>query len=352
MRIGILTGGGDAPGLNAVIRACVKTLMNCGTSCRAFGFRDGFKGLVLNNYLELDETSASGILHLGGTVLGTTNRDNPFAFDFDGEKKDLSRVAVSVYNNLALDCLVVIGGDGTLRIAHELSLLGLNVIGVPKTIDNDLVLTDTTFGFISAVSVATDALDRLHTTAESHHRVSILETMGRDAGWIALYAGVAGGADVILIPEIPFNIQSINEKIMDRRKKGKKFSLIVMAEGALEDGVAEQGEKGKRGYILQEKLEKMGIETRCTVLGHLQRGGSPVSYDRIIATEYGYEAAKLAMERKYNRMISLKGNEITNVPLEKVSGLTRFVPVEHNLIAASRAIGISFGDEIKREEIK
>jgi len=347
MKVGILTGGGDAPGLNAVIRATVKTLKNTGESIEVYGFRDGFKGMVTNNYIELNEETASGILHLGGTILGTTNRDNPFAFSENGKKVDKSLVALKNYEELKLDCLVVIGGDGTLNIAHELSLLGINVIGVPKTIDNDLPLTDTTFGFMSAVTVATEALDRLHTTAESHHRVSILETMGRDAGWIALYAGVAGGADVILIPEIPYNIKSVHQKIEERRRNGKKFSLIVMAEGAMEENCEIDAKKGKRGFLLQEKLEASGIETRCTVLGHLQRGGSPLSYDRIIATEYGFEAAKLAIEKKYNRMVSLKGSEIISVPLEKVSGLTRFVPLDHNLILASRAIGISFGDEIK-----
>jgi phosphofructokinase-like protein len=346
MRVGLLTGGGDAPGLNAVIRACVKTLKNCEEDVVVYGFRDGFKGLVTKNYFELYEGSASGILHLGGTILGTTNRDNPFAFNENGIISDKSGVVLEVYKDLNLDCLVVIGGDGTLRIAHELSQLGINVIGVPKTIDNDLVLTDMTFGFMSAVAVATDALDRLHTTAESHHRVSILETMGRDAGWIALYAGVAGGADVILIPEIPYNLASICKKIENRRHQGKKFSLIIMAEGAVEQNVSQQAEKGKRGFLLQEDLEREGIETRCTVLGHLQRGGSPVSYDRIIATEYGFEAAKLVLEKDYNRMVSLKGSEIISVPLEKVSGVTKQVPLDHNLILASRSLGISFGDEV------
>jgi phosphofructokinase-like protein len=346
MRVGLLTGGGDAPGLNAVIRACVKTLKNCEEDVVVYGFRDGFKGLVTKNYFELYEGSASGILHLGGTILGTTNRDNPFAFNENGIISDKSGVVLEVYKDLNLDCLVVIGGDGTLRIAHELSQLGINVIGVPKTIDNDLVLTDMTFGFMSAVAVATDALDRLHTTAESHHRISILETMGRDAGWIALYAGVAGGADVILIPEIPYNLASICKKIENRRHQGKKFSLIIMAEGAVEQNVSQQAEKGKRGFLLQEDLEREGIETRCTVLGHLQRGGSPVSYDRIIATEYGFEAAKLVLKKDYNRMVSLKGSEIISVPLEKVSGVTKQVPLDHNLILASRSLGISFGDEV------
>ncbi len=346
MRVAILTGGGDAPGLNAVIRACVKIFVNHEKSIKVYGFLDGFKGMVNNNYIELDEASASGIIHLGGTILGTTNRDNPFAIKENGQIIDKSSVAVDVYRKLNLDCLIVIGGDGTLKIGYELSLLGINVIGVPKTIDNDLVLTDMTFGFMSAVAVATDALDRLRTTAESHHRVSILETMGRDAGWIALYAGVAGGADVILIPEIPYNIESICQKIAKRRKQGKKFSLIIMAEGAVDKDAEIQGDKGKRGFLLQEALEKLNVETRCTVLGHLQRGGSPLSYDRIIATEYGFMAAKLAIEEEYGIMVSLDGSDIVTVPLEKVSGLTRFVPLDHNLILASRAIGISFGDEI------
>lgn len=346
MRVGLLTGGGDAPGLNAVIRACVKTFRNHHDPIEVFGFRDGFKGMLNSDYIEFDEASASGILHLGGTILGTTNRDNPFAINENGQIVDKSSVVLDVYKNLNLDCLIVIGGDGTLHIAYELSLLGINVIGVPKTIDNDLVLTDMTFGFMSAVAVATDALDRLHTTAESHHRVSILETMGRDAGWIALYAGVAGGADITLIPEIPYNIESIIQKIENRSKQGKKFSLIIMAEGSVEKNAREQGKKGKRGFMLQETLEKKGIETRCTVLGHLQRGGSPVCYDRIIATEYGFEAAKLAIKKEYSLMVSLKGSDIVTVPLEEVSGITRSVAKDHNLILASRSIGISFGDEV------
>ncbi len=304
------------------------------------------------DFVELDQSSVSGILHIGGTILGTTNRDNPFAFKEHGEVTDKSQMAVDVYHSLGLECLVVIGGDGTLNIAHELSELGLKIIGVPKTIDNDLVLTEVTFGFMSAVSVATEALDRLHTTAESHHRVSILETMGRDAGWIALFAGVAGGADVILIPEIPYNVDSVHQKILQRRKKGKKFSLIVMAEGAKEEGVTLSDKKTKMSYVLEDALEKRGFESRCTVLGHLQRGGSPVSYDRIIATEYGYQAARLIIERKFNQVLVLQGSEITSVALDRVSGLTKFVPVDHNLIMASRAIGVSFGDEIKKEEIK
>ena len=286
---------------------------------------------------------------MGGTILGTTNTDNPFAFREKDIVEDRSPDVLSLYNELKLDCLVVIGGDGTLRIADELSALGINIVGVPKTIDNDLVLTDITFGFMSAVSVATEALDRLHTTAESHHRVSILETMGRDAGWIALYAGVAGGADVIIIPEIPFDIESVYQKILSRNESGKKFSLIVMAEGAKERGLEHLDRKGKMGYLLEEELSKKGLEVRCTVLGHLQRGGSPVSYDRIIATEYGYKAAALILEKKYNKVLVLQGSEIKSVDLAKVSGVTKSVPPDHNLILASRAIGVSFGDEINGE---
>ena len=352
MNIGILTGGGDAPGLNAVIRACVKTLLQNPEVKNIYGFRDGFRGLMENQYTLLDNQSVSGILHLGGTILGTTNRDNPFACKEGDQVVDRSGRVKENYEALNLSCLVVIGGDGTLKIAHELTNLGINVVGVPKTIDNDLVLTDLTFGFLSAVSVATEALDRLHTTAESHHRVSILETMGRDAGWIGLYAGVAGGADVILIPEIPFNLDSIYQKIQKRRKKGKKFSLIVMAEGARPKN-GDFGEIGKKkvSYYLEEALEERGLETRATILGHLQRGGSPVSYDRIIATQYGYKAAMQILLKDFNKVLVLEGNQISTVDLSRVSGVIKNVPVDHNLVLACRAIGVSFGDEIIEEEM-
>lgn len=347
MRVGILTGGGDAPGLNAVIRACAKSLYNEFNAERVIGFRDGFKGMVLKDYVELKEENLTGLLHRGGTILGTTNRDNPFKFLMDGQVTDMSFVVVENYKLLNLDCLIVIGGDGTLAIAHELSLLGINVIGVPKTIDNDLALTDTTFGFMTAVDMATEALDRLHTTAESHHRVNILETMGRNAGWIALYSGVAGGADVILIPEIPYHLDKVIEKINERKNKGKKFSIIVIAEGAIEKGAdqiyQEKDRLGGIGNKLAGQLEKEGIEARCTVLGHLQRGGTPNAYDRLIATRYGYMAAQKVARREYNMVVINNGSKLLSVPLGQVSGIIKKVPIDNHLIRGAAAIGVSFG---------
>lgn len=347
MRIGILTGGGDAPGLNAVIRSCGKSLYKEFKAEKIIGFRDGFKGMVLKDYLELKDENLSGLLHRGGTILGTTNRDNPFKFKVDGQIKDMSSVVVENYKNLNLDCLIVIGGDGTLAIANELSLLGVNVIGVPKTIDNDLALTDTTFGFMTAVDMATEALDRLHTTAESHHRVNILETMGRNAGWIALFSGVAGGADVILLPEIPYSLDKIIEKINYRKKRGKKFSIIIIAEGALEKGSSqtylEKDRLGGIGNKLAAQLETEGIEARCTVLGHLQRGGTPNAYDRLIATSYGYMAAQMAAFREYNMVVINNGSKLLSVPIGQVSGIIKNVPIDHDLIKGAAAIGVSFG---------
>ena len=355
MRVGILTGGGDAPGLNAVIRACAKSLYNTFNTEIIIGFRDGFKGLVLGDYFELTEQNLSGILHRGGTILGTTNRDNPFKFRIEGRVEDKSQAAVNNYNNLNLDCLIVIGGDGTLTIAHQLSLLGIKVIGVPKTIDNDLALTDITFGFMTAVDMATEALDRLHTTAESHHRVNILETMGRDAGWIALYSGVAGGADVILIPEITYSLAHILAKISRRRNHGKKFSIIVIAEGAIEEGGTQIFQENERlggvGNRLARQLEDLDIEARCTVLGHLQRGGTPIAYDRLIATKYGFMAAKNASTKNYNTVIVNKDNKLSSVPIEKVSGIIKQVPLDHQLIKSAVALGISFGSNLELTDI-
>ncbi|NSW83014.1 MAG: 6-phosphofructokinase [Syntrophothermus sp.] len=358
-RIGVITGGGDCPGLNAVVRAVTKSAINL-YGWEVIGFEDGFKGLVENRYRILDLQAVSGILHRGGTILGTTNRDNPFNFliEENGQKefRDMSAVVLENLDRLGIDALVVIGGDGSLNIAYQLHQKGVKVVGVPKTIDNDLSATDLTFGFHTAVATAMDALDRLHTTAESHHRVMVLEVMGRYAGWIALAAGIAGGADVILIPEIPFKLEKICEKIEERTLTGKKFSIIVVAEGAKPEGgemvvqkiVPESHDPVRLGGIgnkVGEEIERLtGKETRVTVLGHLQRGGSPNAFDRILSTRYGVAATKALKAGNYGSMVSLQGSVVTTVPLEDAIGELKKVPVDHEMIQVARAVGISFGD--------
>lgn len=359
-RIGLLTGGGDCPGLNAVIRAATKCAIN-NYGLEVVGYVDGFKGLVENHFIQLDSKAVSGIAHRGGTILGTTNRDNPFRYLVGGTEKepifeDMSDRAIENLNKLGIEGLIVIGGDGSLNIAYQFYKKGVPVVGVPKTIDNDLSATEVTFGFNTAVDTATEALDRLHTTAESHHRVMILEVMGRYAGWIALHAGIAGGADVILIPEIPYDINRIKAKIADRYIQGKKFSIMVVAEGAKpKDGemvvqklVPTSHDPVRLGGIgnkvAQEIEEIIGVETRVTVLGHLQRGGSPIPYDRILATRYGVAAVETFVNGNYGTMVSLRDNKIEPVPLTDAIEQLKLVPVDSDLIRAARAVGISFGD--------
>lgn len=358
-KIGILTGGGDCPGLNAVIRAVVKTLSN-EYKYQVIGFKDGFKGLVEGSFIELDDNRVSGILAKGGTILGTSNRDNPFNFPvLEGNKKvykDLSDRAIKNAEILGIEGFIVIGGDGSLCIANDFVKKGMKVVGVPKTIDNDLLATDFTFGFNTALSTAVDAIDKLHTTAESHHRVMILEVMGRYAGWIALEAGIAGGADVILIPEIPFDLNKVCKKVMDRKNLGKNFSIIVVAEGAVPlggemtvnkviEGSTDPIRLGGIGDKIGREIENLTeFETRVTVLGHLQRGGSPIAFDRILATRYGVAAAYMAAKDKYGCMVGLKGTKIVSIPIENVVGNIKKVDVDEELVKAARSIGISFGD--------
>lgn len=357
-KLGILTGGGDAPGLNAVIRAVSRVTM--ANNVELIGFKNGYNGLINSDYILLNRPHISGLLTKGGTILGTNNRDNPFNFptNEDGKivYKDMSCQAVKNLEKLGLEGLIVIGGDGSLAIGQELAEKGAKIIGVPKTIDNDLPGTDQTFGFDTAVTTATYALDKLHTTAESHHRVMVLELMGRYAGWITLYSGVAGGADVILIPEISWSIDKVAEKIFARKKEGKYFSIIVVAEGVkapdgrhvIKKTIKESGDPvrlGGIGHVISELIEDVtGFESRATVLGHLQRGGSPSPYDRILATRYGVYAAKLALAGKFGKMVSLKNNKITSIPLNKIPKEPRLVPRDHQLIKAAKALGISFGD--------
>jgi len=355
-RLGVLTGGGDAPGLNAVIRAVVKSACNAGIEC--LGLEDSFDGLIYPEKSRLlTPKDVTGILRLGGTILGTTNRGNPFAYPVqtkDGPA-DYSDLCVENFHTLGLGALIVIGGDGTLAIAHEFHKRGLPVVGVPKTIDNDIVETSMTFGFDSAVDFATDAIDRLHSTAEAHHRLMVVEVMGRYAGWIALYAGVAGGADVVLIPEIPYDLDRVVEHLRAREQWGARFSIIVVAEGAHPKGgersvVAEAtpGRVERLGGIgerVAETLMRMtGREARYVVLGHLQRGGTPSAYDRVLATRFGGHAVELVQRGEFGVMTALRAPDVISIPLEQVVGQTRLVPADGDIVRTAKRVGVSFGD--------
>jgi len=355
-RLGVLTGGGDAPGLNAVIRAVVKCAANNGIE--VVGLEDSSDGLIEPDRSRvLTPRHVTGILRLGGTILGTTNRGNPFAYPVQTSEglHDYSDRVVDTFHKMDLDALVVIGGDGTLAIANRFQQRGIPVIGVPKTIDNDIAGTMNTFGFDTAVDFATDAIDRLHTTAEAHHRTMVVEVMGRYAGWIALYAGVAGGADAILIPEIPFEIRIVADCLKRRERWGARFSIVVVAEGAhpqggtisviaaAQDGFVER--LGGMGAQVSDALGRAtGKETRCVVLGHLQRGGAPTSFDRMLATRFGGKAVELAITGNFGTMTAYAPPAIVALPLEDVVGRIKTVPLDHDLLITARSIGITFGD--------
>lgn len=353
MKIGILTGGGDCPGLNAVIRSVTKSLI-LQHGAEVIGFMDGFKGVIERRYSKLDYRDVSGILTQGGTILGTNNKANPFNY-FDRDGEDVSDEIMELYERLGLDGVVAIGGDGTMSICHRMQQKGMNVVGVPKTIDNDVAFTDRTFGFDTAVAIATDAIDRLHTTGQSHNRVMILETMGRYSGWIALASGIAGGADVILLPEIPFDIDEV-ARVCREREERQKFTIVAVAEGAKPKGggltVRERIDEspdairlGGVGNAVREELKpKLDSEIRTTVLGHIQRGGTPTAFDRILATNFGAYAASLIAQGKFNRMVALQGDDITHVALEKVANKNRNVPLDSMLIASALAVGTSLGN--------
>lgn len=361
IKVAVLTGGGDAPGLNGVIRGIVRAAQNR-HQAEVYGFVDGFKGLIFNEYIRLDSSNTSGILHRGGTILGSSNRDNPFRFpdgrDEHGKLKfiDVSDRAVSNLKKLGIDVLIVIGGDGSMHIAHEFSLKGVKVVGVPKTIDNDLAATDQTFGFDTAVNTVMEALDRLHTTAESHHRIMVVEVMGRYAGWIALHAGMAGGADVILVPEIPYDLHQVCKKIYERKANGKHFSIVAVAEGAVEkEGaqiVAAHVENstdpirlGGVGQVVASELSKItGLESRFIVLGHLQRGGSPTAFDRIFSTRLGVKAMAVAAAGPWDQMVALKGTEIVSVPIQEAIDQLKKIDPKSEIVQAAKAVGLSFGD--------
>ncbi len=358
-KIGVLTGGGDCAGLNAVIRAVTKSAINQ-HGLEVFGIEDGFEGLLHNRMHPLGMEDVSNILTHGGTILGTNNKCNPARYhvEVDGQMQiqDLSEQVMGHIKSRSLDALIVIGGDGTMAVASNFARRGVNCIGVPKTIDNDLESCDVTFGFPTAYYVATEALDRIHTTAASHHRAMLVEVMGRNAGWIALYAGVASGADIILIPEIPFSIDKVCEKVTDRSRHGKRFSILCVAEGARPiDGEqvvarydhtsADPVRLGGISRIVADQIEKMtGIETRTTILGHIQRGGSPIPQDRLLATAFGHAAITTLMAGKENRMVVMQGRNVTDISLYDVVDKQRLVPMDHPYIQAVRDMSISFGD--------
>ena len=355
--IGIVTGGGDAPGLNAVIRAAVKTAVG-EYGARVIGIEDSFEGLLgQTSWRELTPADVRGLLPRGGTILGTRNKGYFVKCDERSAEENRDRSCLEAIDNLTrlgIEALVVLGGEGTLSIAAEFARLGFPVVGVPKTIDNDLACTELTFGFVTALDIATEALDRLHTTAESHDRVMILEVMGRHTGWIALHSGIAGGADVILIPEIPFSVEPVARKIEERERCGSQFSIIVVSEGAQEVGrkpvYLEEGDGkhaprlGGIGNYLSREIERLtGKETRCVVLGHLQRGGSPNAFDRLLATNFGACAVRALMQGEHGVMVALQASKIRTVPISKAVVKIKSVQPDGQLVRTARDIGISFG---------
>ena len=376
-KVAILTNGGDAPGLNAVIRAIVKTARTYGVEC--YGFIEGYKGLLENNYVKLDlQGNASGLLTKGGTIIGTSNATNVFNYKVvneDGtvEYKDLSDICVDNIKNAGFDCIFTLGGDGTQKSSRDFSLKGVNCIGVPKTIDNDVAHTDMTFGYNTAVSIATEALDRLHTTAEAHHRIMVLEVMGRYAGWLALESAIAGGADVALIPEIPYDINKVVDKVNERRARGKEFTIVVTSEGAMpKDGtltVKKTLDDGKGldnirlggvGEKIANELEELtGMAARNTTLGYVQRGGVPSAFDRVLSTKYGVKAMELAMEGIFNVLVTYKQGTMSYVSLEDVVGANKVVgaasgntkesnirkiKMDDDLVKVARSLGMCLGD--------
>ncbi len=356
-RIGILTGGGDCPGLNAVIRGVTKPALDQGL--KVLGILDGFEGLVTGKAVELYDKDVSGILSQGGTILGSSNKGDPFHWPVEGDGKikivDKSKEAIEHYEAWGLDALIAIGGDGTMHISKGLGTLGMNVVGVPKTIDNDLEATDLTFGHDSAVFVISEAIDRLRTTASAHHRVMVIETMGRYAGWLALNGGLAGGADIILVPEMPFDWDAIYDKVKRRSMMGKKYSIVCVAEGAKPKGgklvVKKTDAKrtdpiqlGGVAEVVAKNIEdNTGLETRYTILGHLQRGGSPTPFDRILSTKFGTFAIDLAIKKKFGRMAALKGNEVKSVTIENAVKSQKLVTASDQAVRTAKAVGVCFG---------
>ncbi|HPJ21768.1 MAG TPA: ATP-dependent 6-phosphofructokinase [Clostridia bacterium] len=348
--IGILTSGGDCPGLNAAIRGVAKPALEI-FGMKVIGFSNGYRGLMDGDGRELFQSDMSGILTVGGTILGTSRES------FKKLRKSPEKVQMMIdnYNKFELDCLVVLGGNGTHKTANMLNQKGLNIIGLPKTIDNDLYGTDFTFGFHSAVDIATSVIDRIHSTAQSHGRVMIIELMGHDAGWLTLYAGIAGGADVILIPELPYSIDRVIEKLHERENEGKKFSIVAVAEGAMTMDEAKMSSREYKDYMSSLPYPSMGykvaaeisakssFEIRVTVPGYQQRGGQPSPYDRVLATKFGTYAAEMISRSDYGKMVSISENKLTAIPLSKVAGKLKLVPADHRLINAGRLLHTSFG---------
>lgn len=369
--VGVLTSGGDNPGLNAAIRGLGKAALGC-YGMQVIGFRDGFRGLMENRTVNLDGKMLSGILTLGGTILGTS-RDKPHKMMVGGKEMDMTQVIIENYHKNHLDCLVCIGGGGTQKNAYRLMQQGLNIITLPKTIDNDVWGTDVTFGFDTALEIATEAIDRLHSTAQSHHRVIVVEIMGHRAGWLALGAGLSGGADVILIPEIPYDTKTVAESIRNRSRSGKSFSIVAVAEGALSRSQKKQmeelelslkaaenkdekkqvkkviteiqGMRSSHTLKLAQKLEELtGIESRITILGHLQRGGTPSSTDRLLATKLGTACAEFINQEKYGILVASKGEGVEAIPLDQVAGRLKTLPLDHEWIQSARRVGTCMGD--------
>ncbi len=356
-RIGMLTSGGDCQALNATMRGVVKGLYGSFKEVEIYGFLEGYKGLMYGNYKQLKAEDFSGILTKGGTILGSSRQ--PFKLMREPDENGLDKVKAmkDTYKKLKLDCLVVLGGNGSQKTANLLSEEGLNVIGLPKTIDNDLWGTDMTFGFQSAVDIATDAIDCIHTTAASHGRVFIVEIMGHKVGWITLYAGIAGGADIILIPEIPYDIKNVCKALDKRTKQGKRFSILAVAEGAISQEVASLPKKERKAVLANSKYPSVayeiadqikaygGQEVRVTVPGHTQRGGSPCPYDRVLSSRFGAKAAELIKEGKFGELVVLKNNEVTSIPLSESAGKLKYVSPEDSIVQNARMLGISFGDK-------
>lgn len=386
-KVAILTNGGDVAGFNAVIRAIVKTAEHKGIE--AYGFIEGYKGLLNNEYVKLSTFgNASGLIDKGGSIIGSSINANVFNYrcdNLDGtvEYKDLSDICVKNYLDDNFDCLFTLGGDSTQKSARDLSLKGIKVIGVPKTIDNDVQCTEVTFGYNTAVSVATDAIDRLHTTAATHHRVMVLETMGREAGWIALESAISGGADIALIPEIPYDIQKVADKINERKNNGKAFSIVVVSEGAypkygytsttsLDDDNENKGvitrKYGGVGEIVSKQIQKLtGLNSRCTVLGYMQRGGTPTAYDRVLSSKYGAKAMELAIQGRFNVLTVIKDGKLDSVPIEQVVGENKIigavqdgtlensvktVKMDDDLVTTALDLGICLGDDVENINLK
>ena len=355
-RIGILTSGGDCPGLNAAIRGVARAAYEMFEDVEIVGIQDGYRGLIEGEWQEMKRSQFSGILTLGGTILGTARTPFRDMRVIGDDNVDKVKAMKENYEKMKLDCLVTLGGNGTHKTANLLSEEGLNVIGLPKTIDNDIYGTDFTFGFHTAVDIATDVIDRIHTTAASHGRCMVIEIMGNKAGWLTLYSGLAGGADVVLLPEIPYDIKEVAKVVEGRARSKKAFSILAVAEGAMDQKEAKMKKKEREAYrretgfngianrVAKELSELVGVEARAVVPGHVQRGGSPSAYDRVLSTQFGVHAAQLIAKEEYGVTVALVGNTITHNKLSEIAGVPKLVPQDHQMVQVARDMGISFGD--------